>query len=122
MLKLKYYKGEYEYEIDHPFKLFTKQILPLTNKPKTNYACITHEQKKILKPSLMFQLDIVKNNVVNSTISVCYLCEIDDVRLTRNIPNNWFVSVLVGPDIRDIRTELLKKVLMNHTSNRISYE
>ena len=65
MLKLKYYKGEYEYDIDHPLHVFTKQTLPLTNEPKTYYACITHQQKTILKPSLMFQLDIVKNNVIN---------------------------------------------------------
>ena len=70
----------------------------------------------------MFQLDIVKNNVIKSTISVCYLYEIDDVRLTRNIPNNWFVSVLVGPDIKDSRTRQLEKELRNHTSNKICYE
>mgnify|MGYP001038193422 FL=1 len=67
----------------------------------------------------MFQLDIVKNNVVKSTISVCYLYEIDDITLTRNKPNNWFVSVLVGPDIRDSRTRYLEKELKNHTSNKI---
>ena len=122
MLKLKYYKGEYEYDIDHPLHVFTKQILPLTNEPKTYYACITNEQKTILKPSLMFQLDIVRNNVIKSTISVCYLCEIDDVRLTRNIPNNWFVSVFVGPDIKDSRTKYLEKELKNYTSNKICYE
>ena len=70
----------------------------------------------------MFQLDIVKNNVVKSTISVCYLYEIDDVRLTCNKPNNWFVSVLVGPDIKDSRTRQLERELRNHTSNKICYE
>ena len=115
MLKLKYYKGEYEYDINHPFHVFTKRILPLTNVPKTYYACITHEQKEILKPSLILQLDIVKNNVVESTISVYYLYEIDDITLTCNKPNNWFVSVLVGPDIRDTRTKQLEKELVNYT-------
>ena len=122
MLKLKYYKGDYEYDIDHPLHVFTKQTLPLTNEPKTHYACITHKQKAILKPSLMFQLDIVKNNVIKSTISVCYLYEIDDVRLTRNIPNNWFVSVFVGPDIKDSRTRDFEKELKRYTSNKICYE
>ena len=122
MLKLKYYKGDYEYDIDHPLHVFTKQTLPLTNEPKTHYACITHKQKAILKPSLMFQLDIVKNNVIKSTISVCYLYEIDDVRLTRNIPNNWFVSVFVGPDIKNSRTRDMEKELRNYTSNKICYE
>ncbi len=48
MLKLKYYKGDYEYDIDHPLHVFTKQTLPLTNEPKTHYACITHQQKQFL--------------------------------------------------------------------------
>jgi len=122
MLKLKYYKGEYEYQIDHPLHVFTKQILQLTNKSKTYYACITHEQKTILKPSLMFQLDIVKNNIIKSTISVCYLDEIDDITLTCNKPNNWFVNVLVGPDIKDSRTRDLEKELKKYTSNKICYE
>ena len=122
MLKLKYYKGDYEYDIDHPLHVFTKQTLPLTNEPKTHYACITHKQKAILKPSLMFQLDIVKNNEIKSTISVCYLDEIDDITLTCNKPNNWFINVLVGPDIKDSRTRELERELRNHTSNKIYYE
>ena len=122
MLKLKYYKSEYEYDISHPLHVFTNQILPLTNEPKPYYACITDEQKELLKPSLVFLLDIVKNNVILSTISVCYLVEINDVRLTRNKPNNWFVSVLVGPDIKDSRTRSLEKELKNYTSNKICYE
>ena len=122
MLKLKYYKSEYEYDISHPLHVFTNQILPLTNEPKPYYACITDEQKELLKPSLVFLLDIVKNNVILSTISVCYLIELNDITLTRNIPNNWFISVLVGPDIKDSRTRQLEKELKNYTSNKICYE
>ena len=122
MLKLKYYKSEYKYDISHPLHVFTNQILPLTNEPKPYYACITDEQKELLKPSLVFLLDIVKNNVILSTISVCYLIELNDITLTRNIPNNWFVSVLVGPDIRDSRTNNIEKELKKYTSNKICYE
>jgi len=122
MLKLKYYKSEYEYDISHPLHVFTNQILPLTNEPKPYYACITNEEKELLKPSLVFLLDIVKNDVILSTISVCYLIEINDITLTRNIPNNWFVGVLVGPDIRDSRTNNIEKELKKYTSNKICYE
>ena len=121
MLKLKYYKSEYKYDISHPLHVFTNQILPLTNEPKPYYACITDEQKELLKPSLVFLLDIVKNNVILSTISVCYLIELNDITLTRNIPNNWFVSVFVGPDIKNSRTRDMEKELRNYTSNKICY-